>query len=157
MAFRELRPLTIGGLTKAELLWRLGGAGVSLNAYAIELFADPIFQTSSTENEVLPVVVSLPDLDLRDGGTYAQIVARAESAGLVSCPTEVAPHLRLRYLDQPEGPYLTVASAKLRAEDAFPNGLYLRRLEDGLWLRGYNAGPENIYAPDFTDFVFMKA
>jgi hypothetical protein len=69
----------------------------------------------------------------------------------------VAPHLRLRYLDQPEGPYLTVASAKLRAEDAFPNGLYLRRLEDGLWLRGYNAGPENTYAPDFTDFVFMKA
>ncbi len=157
MAIRELQPLVIGGSTKGELLWRLGLAGVSLNEYATVLFADPIFRPSPEPYEVRPVVVSLPDFGLSDGGTYEQIVERAAAEGLTECPTEVGPHLRLRYLDQPEGPYLTIASAKLRPEDPFPNGLYLRRLADGLWLRGYNSGPENIYRPDFTDFVFLRA
>lgn len=157
MSFQELKPLTIGGVTKAELLWQLGLQGVSLNEYARVLFADPVFAPAKEECQVRPVVVSLPDLGLTDGGTFDEIVQRAGSAGLTPCPTELGPHLRLRYRDQPEGPYLTVASQKLRGEDAFPNGLYLRRLEDGLWLRGYNAGPENIYAPDFTDFVFLRS
>ena len=47
--------------------------------------------------------------------------------------------------------------AKLRSGPETPNGFYLRRLEDGLWLRGYESGPENIYPPGFTDFVFMHA
>jgi hypothetical protein len=60
----------------------------------------------------------------------------------------------LSYLEQPLGPYLTVASRELRPGLETPNGFYLRHLDDGLWLRGYEAGPENVYLSDFTDFVF---
>ena len=70
-------------------------------------------------------------------------------------PLEVAPHLRLQYTDQPNGPYLTVASQKLRSDETFPNGLYLRSLDDGLWLRGYCATPDVVFAPDFSDFAFL--
>jgi hypothetical protein len=83
-------------------------------------------------------------------------MAKAATLGLGPCPLEVAPHLRLSYLDQLEGPYLTVASLKLRPGAETPNGFYLRRLDDGLWLRGYESGPENVYPPDFSEFVFVQ-
>jgi hypothetical protein len=61
----------------------------------------------------------------------------------------------LAYLDQQHGPYLTVASPELRPGWSTPNGFYLRSLPGGVWLRGYDAGPENIYQPGFTNFAFM--
>lgn len=47
--------------------------------------------------------------------------------------------MRLECLAQPEGPYLTVASAKPEDDDAYPNGFYIRNNENALWLRGYRA------------------
>ena len=132
----------------------LSQQGVMLNDYARTLFADAAFTTSIEVRNVGLVQVSLPDIGLRDGGRFDEIVARAATLKLEPCPLEVGPHLRLDYLDQPQGPYLTVASPVLRPGSETPNGFYLRHLDDGLWLRGYEAGPENVYPPDFTDFVF---
>ncbi len=75
-----------------------------------------------------------------EGATYADSLVRAASVRLEPCALEAGPHLRLNYLDQPEGPYLTVASVLLRTDESLPNGFYLRRLADGLWLRGYASG-----------------
>lgn len=155
LAFREVRELRVGGVTKPDLLQRLAQQAVSLNEYARDLFADADFETSPVARDVRVAFVSLLELGLPDGGLFDDILAQAATLGLVPCLLEVAPHLRLSYLDQPEGPYLTVASLKLRPGAATPNGFYLRRREDGLWLRGYESGPENIYPPDLTDFVFM--
>lgn len=155
MRFRNLRELWVGGVNKGELLRRLAQQSVSLNEYARVLFADADFATTSELTKVRLALVSLPEIGLPAGGTYEDILARAASVGLEPCELEVAPHLRLDYLDQPEGPYLTVASVKLRADPELPNGFYLRRLEDGLWLRGYESGPENLYASGFSDFVFV--
>ena len=155
MVFRHVRRLRIGGLTKDELLERLAARSVSLNQYARTLFADNDFTTSNDVTDIDLAIVSVPEIGLPDGGTYADILANAAKVGLRPCPLEVAPHLRLDYLDQPAGPYLTVASLELRPGPDTPNGFYLRRLDDGPWLRGYESGPENIYPPDFTKFVFL--
>lgn len=40
--------------------------------------------------------------------------------------------LRLQYLDQPQGPYLTVASPETRPGPETPNGFYLRHIDDVL-------------------------
>ncbi len=144
----------MGGVSKPDLLVRLAQRSVSLNEYARLLFADDGFTTSDEAREVRLAVVSLPDLGLPQGGMFAEIMERAVSLGLEPCELEVAPHLRLHRLDQPEGPYLTVASPEPQPNTTFPNGIYLRRLEGQLWLRGYESGPESIYAHDFTDFVF---
>jgi len=152
--FKEIR---VGGTSIRELLRQLEAQSVSLNDYAKTLFDDPRFTTSPEPHKVRLVVVSPLELGLPDGGTHAEIVTRAQDTGLRSCSLETAPHLRLQYPDQPVGPYLTVASEHLRADDLYPNGLYLRRLEDGLWLRGYNASPDYIYPLDFTRFVFALA
>lgn len=155
MRFRDVREVRVGGATKDELRRRLDEHSVSLNDYARRLFADSDFTTSDEARDVRVALVSLPEIDLPDGGRFDEILARATMLGLEPCPLEVAPHLRLSYLDQPEGPYLTVASLKLRPGPETPNGFYLRRLEDGLWLRGYESGPENIYPAGFTDFAFL--
>jgi hypothetical protein len=152
---RDIRALRIGGVSKADLLRRLGQASVQLNDYARALFAAPGFRTSSEARDVRLAVVSLPELGLPNGGRFHDIVCEAKKAGLACCPLELAPHLRLSTLDQPAGPYLTVASPTLGQYPSTPNGFYVRRLADGLWLRGYRAADEHVYAPEFSDFAFL--
>lgn len=150
------RPLRIGGVTKDELLQRLTAHGIQLNDYARRLFADDRFTPSAEARTVEVAFVTLPELGLADGGTCAAILEAAAARDLAPCPLEVAPHLRLDHLDQPVGPYLTVASHKLRDDPEEPNGLYLRHREDGLWLRGFRADDDHVYPPDFTTFVFLS-
>ena len=93
---------------------------------------------------------------------------RSAELGLSLCPLELAPHLRLQYLDQPEGysghppsqhrappGSITVASAQLSEDDDLPKGFYLRRIEGVLWLRGYRCGAEHIWSPE-DHFVFCR-
>lgn len=115
-----------------------------------------------------PVVVTVAELGLSDGGTFDAIVARAAERGLQLCPLELAPHLRLALLDQPEGAIgrpvtehrappgsLTVASAPLCDDEAVPKGFYLRRIEGVLWLRGYQSWSGHVWNSDDV-FVFVK-
>lgn len=153
--FNETRKVLSGGVTKEDLLQRLGEQSIRLNDYATSLFADPDFMTSREPAELRVAFVSLTEIGLPNGGRYTEILAQAADTGLEACPLELAPHLRLDYQDQPEGPYLTVASLELRAGPETPNGFYLRRLNGELWLRGYESGPENIYQPDFSRFAFL--
>lgn len=154
LGFRRVVKLQVGGATKDQLLQMLAHHDVSLNEYARVLFDDDDFTTSSDARTVRLAIVSLPEIGLSEGGVYESILERASHLGLEPCALEVAAHLRLHLLEQPHGPYLTVASLELHPGTEQPNGFYLRRLDDGLWLRGYESGPENTYAPDFTDFVF---
>ena len=139
------------------MLERLAAHGVSLNDYARALFDDEAFTTSEAAREVTVVFVSLAELGLTDGACFPDIVAAAAAQGLAPCPLELAPHLRLAWLEQPVGPYLTVASHRLHDDPEAPHGLYLRHREDGLWLRGFQADDEYVYPPDFTDFVFVHS
>ena len=153
--FRErARKLEIGGLRKSELLSSLRALGVQLNKYAHILFDDPAFTTSESSRWVAATDVTVEELGLTAGSTSAEIFARARSVGLELCPLELAPHCRLQFLDQSEGPYLTVASAKTKTDEAFPNGFYLRRFDGTLWLRGYRATSEHIWGPT-SRFMFL--
>lgn len=151
----QLGALTVGGVSKRELRARLAAASVSLNEYAESLFESPEFGVSEQPRDLGLVVVSLDELGLTAGGPLPVIFERAGSLGYALCPLEVAPHLRLALVGQTEGPYLTIASARPRPTDPdFPAGFYLRRLEDGLWLRGYRTDDDWIWPPDFSRFVF---
>ena len=119
-------------------------------------------------------MVKNPDTGLQfgsivDGSVITDIFERAIQLGLALCPLELAPYYRLHYRDQPEGsrgkpvlehqaPYgsITIASAILTANDDFPKGFYLRRIEDVLWLRGYRSGADHIWSPN-DRFAFLRA
>jgi hypothetical protein len=160
------RTIQVGGLTKSGLLEQLQRNAIALNESADRLFASDHFRTAATQYSVMTVELTVRDLGFPQGATIADIYARAGARGLGVCPLELGPHLRLQYLDQPEGYWgqpdrqhqapsgsITIASEQLSADDDFPKGFYLRRIKGVLWLRGYRSGPEHIWEPD-DHFIF---
>ena len=163
------RIVGVGGMTAAELLTELEWAGVRLNEAAKTLFASPRFQCCAERREFTTVELSVADLGFSDGAKISDIHQKAAIIGLRPSPIELAPHLRLQYLDQPEGflgsamtrhrappGSITVAAAPLSEDEDFPKGFYLRRIDGALWLRGYQSGPEHIWGVN-DRFVFIES
>ena len=162
------RTVTVGGLTKSELIQELRRTAISMNESAARLFASEHFTTSATRYAVMTVELTVRDLGFLQGATIIEIFGRAEALGLGLCPLELGPHLRLQYHDQPEGDWgqpirhhqapsgaITIASQKLTDDDDFPKGFYLRRIKGELWLRGYRCGNEHVWEPD-DHFIFSQ-
>jgi hypothetical protein len=153
--------VSIGGLSKPELLAALRAHDVQLNQAAETLFEDPRFTTLRGRHVVEIAALSVADLGFGEGATYGQLVARALESGLVECPLELGPHLRMQLRDQPDGadgkplshgraPHgsITVASSPLDDVDEAPKGFYLRRVNAVSWLRGYWSWPGHIWSPE---------
>jgi len=153
-----VRDVTIGGMTRPELLAELLRNGILLNELAETLFASELFTTETAPRTLTTVELTVADLGFPQGATTAEIFAQAQALGLSLCPLELAAHLRLQYLDQPEGFWgqpptqhqapsgsITVMSPILSPDDEFPKGFYLRRIKGELWLRGYRSGPEHVW------------
>src|SRR5690606_7024151 len=95
----------VGGRSKLELLKALREHNVGLNNAAKALFGDGRFMTLS-KRKVIPIVsLSVSELGFADGATYDQLVARARDLGLVECPLETGPPLRLCLLNQPDAAF----------------------------------------------------
>lgn len=155
------RTVRIGGKTKLELLAALRDHGVELNELATLLFARDEFTTSEATAAVETVELTVADLGFADGATSDELVDRAAGLGLSPCPLELAPNLRLSYLDQQEGHRgqaitrhrappgsVTIMSRPIHMDDEVPKGFYLRRIDGVFWLRGYCASPEHVWGPE---------
>ncbi|MUK90631.1 helicase [Ornithinibacillus sp. L9] len=162
------RTLEVGGLTKSQLIQKLQQHAILMNKYGEMLLADGRFMTSDTKYSLKTVELTVGDLGFSDGATTPQIFKRAGELGLEMCPLELGPHLRLKYLDQPEGysgnplqrhqapsGSITIASEILTDDDEFPKGFYLRRMNGVLWLRGYIADHLHVWNSD-DHFIFCK-
>lgn len=161
------RFVEIGGLTKTQHVQKLQEHSIMMNKFAEQLFSDERFITSDKKYNLKTVELTVKDLGFPNGASITQIFKQAISLGLELCPLELGPHLRLNYLDQPEGftgdhsknqaptGSITIASEILAEEDDFPKGFYLRRINGVLWLRGYIADDLHIWNPD-DHFIFVK-
>lgn len=152
--FEAFKEISIGGLTKEALLDRLGAAGIKFNAYAETLFTHPAFLPQQRIENVKLVKVKLSDFNLDNPCSFQELVSSASPSGLRLCPFYLAAHLRLEYLDQPEGPYLTIVSARPERNENYPSGFYLRNFDNSLWLRGYRADDFCEWPVD-NEFVFL--
>jgi hypothetical protein len=153
--FEIFREIEIGGLTKEQLLTRLSEKGIQFNTYANTLFDHPEFLPSAESKHVTLVKASLADLGLSDSCSIAEFESRASVLNLKLCPLYLAAFLRLQYLDQPAGPYLTIASKNPESDENYPNGFYLRNFENALWLRGYRADGFAGW-PEKNEFIFIN-
>lgn len=162
------RIVQVGGQTRAELLERLARSGVEINVSGRVLFASDKFITSDVRTQLTTVELSVRSLGFPQGATISDLYASATRLGLRLCPVELGPHFRLQLLDQPEGfvgqpvwqhrappGSITIASAVLSDDDAFPKGLYLRRIKGVPWLRGYLCDRKHLWDPD-DRFLFAK-
>ena len=162
------RTVCVGGMSKRELLAELRNNGIKLNKLGEALFEHDEFTTAETRSALETMEISVADLGYLQGAAIALISERAAELGLSLCPLELGPHLRLQFLDQPEGYWghppsqhqappgsVTVASRPLTGDDDTPKGFYLRRMKGILWLRGYRSDPEHIWSPE-DHFVFCR-
>ena len=153
--FDVFKEITIGGIEKEQIIQKLSAAGVQFNQYANTLIDHPDFIPSLKIERVKLVKITLSDLGLDDSCSFEEFSNKSIELGLKLCPLYLAAFLRLEYLNQPEGPYLTVASQRPEKDVNFPNGFYLRNLENVLWLRGYRADGFSGW-PESNEFIFIK-
>jgi len=160
------RAVRIGGLGKRELLAEIQKGGIELNEAGLALITHNKFTTSEFTATLETVEITVANLGFAQGATIAEILEAAVQCGLSLCPLELGPHLRLQYLDQPEGHIgqpisqhrappgsITIASYQISEDDDIPKGFYLRRIDGVLWLRGYRSGPDHIWSLE-DHFVF---
>ena len=144
----------IGNHTNAELLQELKEHRVQFNPFALQLFEDQMIQTKQSA-QTLSVLVTTPlDLGAPFGATLAELLEYAAQRDLEPCPLAVAPYLLLQGISLTKDEYVTLASLPLAKEETYPRGLYLRKRDDGLWLRGYRCDDDFIFPPSMK-FVFI--
>jgi hypothetical protein len=150
--------LSVGGLSRRELLAALRKLGVRLNASAEVLLNSDAFDGQRLESFYV-VQHTVAQLGFTDGANLSSIIDTGRETGLSLCPATTGPYLRLVMIDQPTAPdsvmsngsapsgSITVAAAPLRNEDDYPKGFYLRSVDGVLWLRGYRASDRHVWSP----------
>jgi hypothetical protein len=102
--------ITLGTYKGVNALRKALDAGrVRIGDSADEALGRPAFQFSQTRTDVDLVVLSVSELGFKDATPLADIYRRAAELGLELCPPEVAPLLRLAYVNQPVGEFLNIA------------------------------------------------
>jgi hypothetical protein len=121
-----------------------------------EALDGPDFGISKVKTDVDLVVLSAAELGFEaESEPLAEIYAQAARIGLELCPAEVAPQLRLQYLDQPLGEFLHVAMKPLATEGGDFVNLSLANGGAGLLLIGGDGSP-GLMVPSTLRFVFVR-
>jgi hypothetical protein len=150
------KEISVGGISKELLISQLVDHGIQFNKYAHMLFEHPSFSIADSVKQVKLARVTLLNLGVTKPCVFHEIVSRASDLGLKLCPLYFGAFLRLAYLDQPEGPYLTIASDKPeKSDENYPSGFYIRNFDNSLWLRGYRATDDYEW-PIESEFIFCK-
>lgn len=150
---RLCRTINAGGAAKAELRDLLRRHSILMNAQGEQLF-ESMPEPATFVQQIHIVERTVRQLGFPAGTRSASLVQHASATGLLLCPLEVGPRLRLQYLNQPPGGRIIVASERMLCRTPVPTGFYLQHRDDGLWLRGYTADPEHLWDPD-DRFVFL--
>ncbi|WP_039977301.1 hypothetical protein [Vibrio jasicida] len=146
----------IGNHTNAELLQELKKQHIQLNSFALQLFEDQMIQTKQRVQTLSLSITTPSDLGAPFGATLAELLEHPALKGLEPCPLAVAPYLLLQGISLTKDEYITLASLPLAQEETYPRGLYLRKRDDGVWLRGYRCDDAFIFPPSMK-FVFIDA
>lgn len=113
-----------------------------------------MIQTKQRGQTLSVLVITPSDLGAPFGATLAELVEHAAQRELEPCPLAVAPYLLLQDILLAKDEYVTLASLPIAKEETYPRGLYLRKRDDGLWLRGYRCDDDFIFPPSMK-FVFI--
>lgn len=136
--FEVWRALTIGGVSKDDLITRLGD-GFYVSDWAKDIMSKPEFTTAPEPDNIQLVRIQVRDLGFTDLPTTAELFARIKEVGEL-CPAEAGPHLRLALTDQPKGDWFWVAMEPITVSDGDPHIFDIKRNDDGKrWLYAYDA------------------
>ena len=152
--FRTWRTTTIGSY-KGVNAYRdaLDAAKIKIGDAADEILGRPAFPYVEKRTEVELAVVSAAELGVESESSLADFYNRARQLGLMLCPADVAPQLRLDYRDQPFGETLIIAMEPVDTYSGEPTILSLVNWGSGLALLG-GTGRSDSMVPSYLRFVF---
>lgn len=90
----ERLELSVGGLSRPDLMSRLTSRGVLLNAHAKTLLEEAVFD-KQTIRAVVVTERSVAGLGLPEGATLPEILEVAKEQGLLLCPADTGPYMRM--------------------------------------------------------------
>ena len=133
----------------AQGLQTLRERGILTNRYAEMVISHPCFSAGGS-GEMTAAIISLEELGPESGASLDELFRHIQGTQFTPCPPDAGFFLRLAWTDQPQSQNsvltgthsspdqaVTVLSEMLERDDAFPRGLYLRKADGSLWLRGY--------------------
>ena len=146
------------GLTDAEAFreaLKKGGHGIS--DWGNNIIDQPSFQASIAKEatDVDLVVLSVAELGFKDGARYTDICQQAIDRGLMLCPAEVGPQLRLQYQDQPKGERLIIAMEAISDSDGDLLVFCVECREGFLLLDGHYGNADQL-GVGCSHFVFLR-
>lgn len=148
-AQRPVIDLTIGGVPKGELLQYLKDKGFKVSTSAEEMIRNTAFTV--TKGEVQPIRLfraSIRALGFTDATTIQDLYSRIDALGADLCPAEVGPHRRAQYTDQPMNGTEWITMNQIAASHSRPLVFVIVRDEDGSWLEGSWALPDDERLPE---------
>jgi hypothetical protein len=142
--------------------------GTSIDVVQTEIIAKGMYIGSRAEDiinkltlTILPssipinlVVKSVSELGFKDRANLEQICYMASEIGLVKCPAEIGPLLRLHYPEQPNGEWLVVAMDSVTDSKGEPRMFLVGHNNGGRWLVADHADPQHTYG-NTKKFVFV--
>ena len=146
--------VTVGGLSRSQLMSKLCSRGVRLNTHA-ETFVGDIDFTQRAPLTFAVTERTVIALGLPTGATLPQIFGAAQHQGLLMCPVDTGPYLRIALHEQEVSPNSvlsvgsapagtqTVAALALNYDHEYSKGFYLRVVDNEFWLRGHRCGDDD--------------
>ncbi|MCK1317374.1 hypothetical protein IVB32_30120 [Bradyrhizobium sp. 23] len=152
------KTITIGNFPDTfALLTALRAIGCSAGDSAAALLARPAFTVSGTRTAVELLTVSAAELGFEgETALLRQIYEHAQQLGFELAPPEIAPQLRLQYLDQPVGEFLIIGMKPVRTWPGEDVILTVANGGAGLILIGQD-GHADAEIPVGSRFVFLRS
>ena len=131
----------------------LDAAKIKIGDAAEEVLGRPAFPYGRTKTDVQLTLVWASELGVESESALAAVYNRARQLGLVLCPAEIGPQLRLDYRDQPVGEALDIAMEPVATYSGALTILALVNFGSGLALIGGD-GRSDATVPRARRFVF---
>jgi uncharacterized protein YjiS (DUF1127 family) len=134
----------------------MSAMGCGVGNSATEILARPAFTLIRKKAEVALVAVSVAELGFQGETTSLRaIYVRAQELGFALAPSEIAPQLRLQYLDQPVGEFLIIGMEPVRTWAGEAVVLSVANGGAGLILIGQD-GSDDTQISAMSRFVFVR-
>jgi hypothetical protein len=134
----RLPDLTIGGKTPPELEKTLDSSRFRVSIGARTLLRSQDFTTLPSPRTIRLAKIRVSELgfnNFNQGPILDEIYKKAQEAGLVLCPAEAAPYLRLAEKSQPLGESLKIAMNPIASTEYDEPSIFVVNSRDGgLWL-----------------------
>ncbi|KRR24659.1 hypothetical protein CQ13_24910 [Bradyrhizobium retamae] len=150
------KKITVGTFSDSFALRNaLHAVGCGTGGSAREILARPAFTLSLTKTDLELFTVSAAELGFQtETASLGQIYARAQQLGFGLAAAEIAPHLRLQYLDQPIGEFLIIGMEPIKTWEGEPVILTVANGGAGLILIGQD-GRADAEISVASRFVFV--